>query len=224
MRDSQFGATFTRQETLSSAELKETEDDNTDREEEEREEDEDGVPKKKGPRKKKFSDGRTDRVKLRRQEANTRERSRINFLTDHNGDVSFSGRPQYDSLYGYPNAEMATPTGLSSGPRDGVKPFRPYNYYASYESYYDSASPENSSPHFDGQMSPPINYNGIFSLKKHEDQVEYSKNCHYGMRYCNVPGRGSMYRVSPDSHFPYDLHPRSQSFQSQDELNTGFHN
>uniref|UniRef100_A0A8C1TZT1 Neuronal differentiation 6b n=1 Tax=Cyprinus carpio TaxID=7962 RepID=A0A8C1TZT1_CYPCA len=224
MRDSQFGATFTRQETPGSAELKETEDDNTDREEEEREEDENGVPKKKGPRKKKFSDGHTDRVKLRRQEANARERGRINFLTDHNGDVSFSGRPQYDSLYPYPNAEMATPTGLSSGHRDGVKPFRPYNYYASYESYYDSASPESSSPHFDGQMSPPINYNGIFSLKKHEEQVEYNKNCHYGMRYCNVPGRGSMYRVSPDSHFPYDLHPRSQSFQSQDELNTGFHN
>nr|AAH76065.1 Atoh2b protein [Danio rerio]AAI65284.1 Atoh2b protein [Danio rerio] len=164
---------------------------------------------------------------MRRQEANARERSRMNarnFLTDHNGDVSFSGRPAYDSLYPYPNAEMATPTGLSSGTRESVKPFRPYNYYASYESYYDSASPESSSPHFDGQMSPPINYNGIFSLKKHDEQVEYSKNCHYEMRYCNVPGRGSMYRVSPDSHFPYDLHPRSQSFQSQDELNTGYHN
>ncbi|KAK7159790.1 hypothetical protein R3I94_005966 [Phoxinus phoxinus] len=310
MRESQFGATFTRQEdarTLNSAELKEAEDDNTDREEEEeeeREEDENDHPKKKGARKKKFSEGRGERVKVRRQEANARERSRMhglndaleslrkvvpcysktqklskietlrlaknyiwalsetlsagkrpdllafvqtlckglsqpttnlvagclqlnsrNFLTDHNGDVSFSGRPQYDSLYPYPNAaEMATPTGLSSGTRDSVKPFRPYNYYASYESYYDSASPESSSPRFEGQMSPPINYNGIFSLKKHDDQVEYSKNCHYGMRYCNVPGRGSMYRVSPDSHFPYDLHPRSQSFQSQDELNTGFHN
>lgn len=308
MRESQFGARFPRQEDVhdaSNTELKEAEDDNTDREDEEREDDRDenGLPKKKGLRKKKFPEGRGERVKVRRQEANARERSRMhglndaleslrkvvpcysktqklskietlrlaknyiwalsetlsagkrpdllafvqtlckglsqpttnlvagclqlnarNFLTDHNGEVSFSGRPQYDALYPYPNAEMGTPTGLSSGTRDSAKPFRPYNYYASYESYYDSASPEGNSPHFDGQISPPINYNGIFSLKKHEDQVEYSKNCHYGMRYCNVAGRGSMYRVSPDGHFPYDLHPRSQSYQSQDELNTGFHN
>lgn len=308
MRESQFGARFSLQDDVhdsSNTEHKDAEDDNTDREDEEREDDRDenGQPNKKGPRKKKFPNGRGERVKVRRQEANARERSRMhglndaleslrkvvpcysktqklskietlrlaknyiwalsetlsagkkpdllafvqtlckglsqpttnlvagclqlnsrNFLTDQNGEVSFSGRPQYDALYPYPNAEMGTPTGLSSGTRDSAKPFRPYNYYASYESYYDSASPEGNSPHFDGQISPPINYNGIFSLKKHEDQVEYSKNCHYGMRYCNVAGRGSMYRVSPDGHFPYDLHPRSQSYQSQDELNTGFHN
>ncbi|TRY55809.1 hypothetical protein DNTS_025655 [Danionella cerebrum] len=302
MRESQFASSFSRQEdarSLTGAELKETEDDTTDREDDERDEDDGGgLLKKKGPRKKKFSDGH-ERVKMRRQEANARERSRMhglndaleslrkvvpcysktqklskietlrlaknyiwalsetlsagkrpdllafvqtlckglsqpttnlvagclqlnarNFLTDQNGDVSFSNRPSYDALYPYPNAEMST----HSATRDSAKPFRPYNYYASYESYYDSASPESASPHFDGQMSPPMNYNGIFSLKKHDEQVDYNKNCHYGMRYCNVPGRGSVYRVSPDSHFPYDLHPRGQPFQSQDELNTGFHN
>ncbi len=82
MRNSHIGATFTRQETLNSAELKETEDDNTDREEEEREEDENGVTKKKGPRKKKFSDGHGERVKRRRHEANERERSRMHGLND----------------------------------------------------------------------------------------------------------------------------------------------
>nr|AAD23442.2 basic helix-loop-helix transcription factor Ndr1b [Danio rerio] len=266
-----------------------------------REEDENGLPKKKGPRKKK-SEGRGDRVKMRRQEANARERSRMhglndaleslrkvvpcysktqklskietlrlaknyiwalsetlsagkrpdllafvqtlckglsqpttnlvagclqlnarNFLTDHNGTCRSLAGPRT-----IPCTHTRTPKCHAHRPQlwDARKrqTFRPYNYYASYESYYDSASPESSSPHFDGQMSNPINYNGILSLKKHDEQVEYSKNCHYGMRYCNVPGRGSMYRVSPDSHFPYDLHPRSQSFQSQDELNTGYHN
>ncbi|XP_076837799.1 neurogenic differentiation factor 6-B [Brachyhypopomus gauderio] len=327
MCEPQFGASFPRESVNESLkhersmrrldnathlELKETEDEISDREEEERDEDQDedqdGLPKRRGPRKKKSTDRCFDRVKLRRQEANARERSRMhglndaleslrkvvpcysktqklskietlrlaknyiwalsetlsagkrpdllafvqtlckglsqpttnlvagclqlnarNFLTDHNGEVSFSDRPPYDALYPYPSTEMSTPTGHVAGTMDSAKPFRSYNYCNTYESYYDSASPDGGSPHFDSQLSPPINYNGIFSFKKHEDQAEYGKNCHYGMRYCGVPGRGSfghssMYRVSPDGHFPYDLHLRSQPFHTQDELNTGFHN
>lgn len=149
-----------------------------------------------------------------------------NFLTDHNGDMAFSGRPAYDALYPYQCSDMGTPTGPNAGTVDSTKTFRPYNYQGAYESYYESASPEGGSPHFEGPLSPAMNFNGIFSLK-HEDPAEYGKNCHYGMRYCGVPTRGalaqnSVYRMSPDNHFPYDLHLRSQSIQ--DEINAPFHN
>ncbi|KAJ8395950.1 hypothetical protein AAFF_G00026580 [Aldrovandia affinis] len=155
-----------------------------------------------------------------------------NFLTDHNGEASFSGRPPYDAVYApYPGSESGTPTGHGSGgggTMDSAKPFRPYSYCGSYESFYENPSPECASPPFEGPLSPPINFNGIFSLK-HEDPVEYGKSCHYGMRYCTVPSRGSlgqnsMFTVSSDSHFPYDLHVRSQSYALQDELNAAFHN
>ncbi|XP_029115403.1 neurogenic differentiation factor 6-B isoform X2 [Scleropages formosus] len=59
---------------------KEEEDDDEDREEGER--DENGQPKRRTSRKKKMSKGRLDRVKLRRQEANARERSRMHGLND----------------------------------------------------------------------------------------------------------------------------------------------
>lgn len=149
-----------------------------------------------------------------------------NFVTDHNGEVAFSGRPTYDVLYPYQSSDMGTPTSHSTGTIDGTKTFRPYNYQGPYEPFYEGASPEGGSPHFEGPLSPAMNFNGIFSLK-HEDPAEYGKNCHYGMRYCGVPTRGalaqnSMYRMSPDNQFPYDLHLRSQSIQ--DEINAPFHN
>ena len=285
-------------------------DDISDREEDEREDDhdEDGLPKKRGPRKKKLVKEQHDRSKLRRQEANTRERNRMhglnaaleslrkvvpcysktqklskietlrlaknyiwalsetlsagkrpdllafvqtlckglsqpttnlvagclqlnarNFLTDHNGEVMFSGRSPYDAMYSYPGSDMNTPPGHSGGSLESTtKPFRHYSYGGAYEPYYENPSPESVSPHFDGQPSPPMNFNGIFSLK-HEEPPDYSKSSHYGMRYCSAPGRtalahNSMYRVSPEARFPYDLHVRSQSFQAQGEVNGSFHN
>ncbi|XP_067109758.1 neurogenic differentiation factor 6-B [Osmerus mordax] len=151
-----------------------------------------------------------------------------NFLTDPNGDVMFSARPPYDTIYPYPSSDVNTPAGHSSSTLDSSKPFRHYNYGGAYEPYYENASPESGSPHFDGQLSPPMNFNGIFSLK-HDDTTEYGKNNHYGMRYCAVPGRGSlgqnpMYRVSPEGRFPYDLHLRSQPYQTQGEMNGSYHN
>ncbi|KAL2097023.1 hypothetical protein ACEWY4_006230 [Coilia grayii] len=317
-----FGASFPRENTgehrkqdmsrpapddTSNSETKETEDDSSEREEDERDacHDENGQSKRRGPRKKGDGEGRVERVKLRRQEANARERSRMhglndalenlrkvvpcysktqklskietlrlaknyiwalsetlsagkrpdllsfvqtlckglsqpttnlvagclqlnarNFLTDHNGDMAFSGRPSYDVLYPYQCSDMGTPTGHNTGTVESTKTFRPYNYQGAYDSFYEGASPEGGSPHFEGPLSPAMNFSGIFSLK-HEDPVEYGKNCHYGMRYCGVPTRGalaqnSMYRMSPDNHFPYDLHLRSQSIQ--DEINAPFHN
>ncbi|CAL8279647.1 unnamed protein product [Lota lota] len=284
----------------------------------EREEDEDeregepdanGLAKMRGPRRKKQSKGRHERVKVRRQEANARERSRMhglnaaleslrkvvpcysktqklskietlrlaknyiwalsetlsagkrpdllafvqtlckglsqpttnlvagclqlnarNFLTDHNGDVMFSGRPPYDSMYPYSGSDVNAPPGHSSGTVDSSKPFRHYNYGgAAYDAgYYENASPEGGSPHLDGPLSPPMNFNGIFSLK-HDDPSDYSKSSPYGMRYCGVPsratlGQNSMYRASPEARFPYDLHLRSQPYQPQAEMHGSFHN
>ncbi|XP_026871594.1 neurogenic differentiation factor 6-A [Electrophorus electricus] len=152
-----------------------------------------------------------------------------NFITDHNGEASFSGRSPYDSMYpAYHSPDEVTPSGHGSSTVDNVKPFRPYSYCSAYESFYESTSPECSSPQFDGPLSPPLNFNGIFSLK-HEDPADYGKSCHYGMRYCAVPTRSSlsqnaMSRGSSDIHFPYDIHLRGQFYPMQDELNTTFHN
>ncbi|CAG5896550.1 unnamed protein product [Menidia menidia] len=295
----------------SNPDMREVEDDISEREEEddrEDDQDEDGLPKKRGPRKKKPGKEQNDRAKLRRQEANARERSRMhglnaaleslrkvvpcysktqklskietlrlaknyiwalsetlsagkrpdllafvqtlckglsqpttnlvagclqlnarNFLTDHNGEVMFSSRSTYEAMYPYPGSDMSSPPGHSGGGLDtGAKPFRHYGYSGAYEPYFENPSPESGSPHFDGQMSPPMNFNGIFSLK-HDEPPEYGKGGHYGVRYCGAPGRAalahnSMYRVSPEARFPYDLHVRSQSFQAQGEVNGSFHN
>ncbi|KAM3866344.1 neurogenic differentiation factor 6-B [Diretmus argenteus] len=154
-----------------------------------------------------------------------------NFLTDHNGEVMFSGRSPYDTMYSYPGSDMNTPPGQSGSSgalESGAKPFRHYSYGGAYEPYYENASPESGSPHFDGQLSPPMNFNGIFSLK-HDNPADYGKSGHYGVRYCGAQGRAalahnSMYRVSPEARFPYDLHLRGQSFPAHGELNGAFHN
>ncbi|CAL8320212.1 unnamed protein product [Arctogadus glacialis] len=298
---------------LEDEDLSEREEDEDEREEDEP--DANGISKTRGPRRKKPSKGRNERVKVRRHEANARERSRMhglnaaleslrkvvpcysktqklskietlrlaknyiwalsetlsagkrpdllafvqtlckglsqpttnlvagclqlnarNFLTDHNGDVMFSARPPpYDSMYPYPGSEASAPPGHSSsggGTADSAKPFRHYNYGgAAYDAgYYENASPEGGSPHLDGPLSPPMNFNGIFSLKHHDDASEYSKSSPYGMRYCGAPGRAalgqnSMYRGGgPEARFPYDLHLRGQPYQPQAEMHGAFHN
>ncbi|XP_059200273.1 neurogenic differentiation factor 6-B [Centropristis striata] len=324
MCETRFGANYPREslpESLdkerelhdpdrSNSDMRDAEDDLSDRDDDEREcdQDDDGLPKKRGPRKKRpHKEG--DRSKVRRHEANARERNRMhclndaleslrkvvpcysktqklskietlrlaknyiwalsetlsagkrpdlltfvqtlckglsqpttnlvagclqlnarNFLTDHNGEVMFSGRSPYDAMYSYPGSDMNTPPGHSGSSLDSsAKPFRHYSYSGAYEPYYENPSPEGGSPHFDGQLSPPMNFNGIFSLKSHDDPPDYGKSSHYGMRYCSAPGRtalahNSMYRVSPEGRFPYDLHVRSQSFQAQGEVNGSFHN
>ncbi|KAM8838076.1 neurogenic differentiation factor 6-B [Synchiropus picturatus] len=312
MCEGRFGANYPREslaERLEErADMRQAEvDELSEREEDEREDepDENGLAKKRGPRKKKPGKEQMDRARLRRQEANARERSRMhglnaaleslrkvvpcysktqklskietlrlaknyiwalsetlsagkrpdllafvqtlckglsqpttnlvagclqlnarNFLTDHNGDVMFAGRSPYDAMYPYPGSDLNPPAAHSSGSDGGAKPFRHFPYGGAYEHYYENASPEAGSPHFDSQLSPPMNFNGIFSLK-HEETPEFSKSGHYGMRY--APGRtalthNSMYRVSPEARFPYDLHVRSQNFQAQGEVNGSFHN
>lgn len=285
-----------------------------DEDEREDDQDDDGLPKKRGPRKKKCKE-QMDRSKMRRQEANARERNRMhglnaaleslrkvvpcysktqklskietlrlaknyiwalsetlsagkrpdlltfvqtlckglsqpttnlvagclqlnarNFLTDHTGEVMFSSRSPYDPVYPYPGSDMtgtSSSSGHPPGMDSGAKPFRHYYGGGAYEHYYENPSPESVSPHFDGPLSPQMNFNGIFSLKHDEPQDFAGKGgAHYGVRYCAAPARaaaaalahGSMYRVSPEGRFPYDLHVRSQSFQAQGEVNGSFHN
>ncbi|XP_051970513.1 neurogenic differentiation factor 6-A-like [Xyrauchen texanus] len=151
-----------------------------------------------------------------------------NLITDQiNGEASFSGRSPYDSMYTtYQSTGVVTPSGHGSGAVEAVNPFRPFNYCSSYETFYESVSPECASPQFDAPLSPPMNFNGIFSVK-HEDPIDYGKSCHYGTRYCAVPPRTSISqsaRGSSDLHFPYDIHLRGQFYPGQDELNTTFHN
>nr|XP_046178397.1 neurogenic differentiation factor 6-B-like [Oncorhynchus gorbuscha] len=270
-------------------------------EEEEREDDiqqdENGHPRKRGPRRKKLTKGRQERVTVRRHEANARERSRMHglndaleslrkvvpcysktqklskietlrlaknyiwalsetlsagkkpdllgfvqtlckglsqpttnlvagclqlkarsFLTDHNGEVTYPGSTaHYDNMYPYPGADLGTAPGQACSTLGSAKPSyhsRHYSYGGQYEPYYDHTPPEEGREgHLGGQISPPLNFNGIFSLK-HDEPEEYGKSGHYGMRYSSVPGHGSlssasMYRVSPEGRLHYELHLRS---------------
>ncbi|KAJ8010421.1 hypothetical protein DPEC_G00074900 [Dallia pectoralis] len=160
-------------------------------------------------------------------------------ITEHHRESPFTGRSPFDAMYPGPyhsSTEAAGSLGHgSSSTMDVSKPLRPFSSYCSaYESLYESASPECPSPQFDsGALSPPMNFNGIFSLK-HEEPADYGKSCHYGVRYCAAVagrsslGQNSMSRVSSsdmrDIHAPYDIHLRSQFYPMQDELNTPFHN
>ncbi|XP_036842687.1 neurogenic differentiation factor 6-B [Oncorhynchus mykiss] len=270
-------------------------------EEEEREDDiqqdENGHPRKRGPRRKKLTKGRQERVTVRRHEANARERSRMHglndaleslrkvvpcysktqklskietlrlaknyiwalsetlsagkkpdllgfvqtlckglsqpttnlvagclqlkarsFLTDHNGEVTYPGSTaHYDNMYPYPGADLGTAPGQACSTLGSAKPSyhsRHYSYGGQYEPCYDHTPPEGGREgHLGGQISPPLNFNGIFSLK-HDEPEEYGKSGHYGMRYSSVPGHGSlssasMYRVSPEGRLHYELHLRS---------------
>ncbi|XP_078254789.1 neurogenic differentiation factor 6-A [Rhinoraja longicauda] len=276
------------------------------------EEDEE-LPKKRGPRKKVMTKARVERVKVRRSEANMRERTRMhglnnaldnlrkvvpcysktqklskietlrlaknyiwalaeilrigkrpdlltfvqslckdlsqpttnlvagclqlntrNLMLDQSGDGAHIARSQFSStLYTYQNPDLGSPSGPSSM-ESSSKSLKPYNYCGAYESFYQNASPECASPQFEGPLSPPINFNGIFSLKQ-EDPSDYVKNYHYGMHYSAVPASrplGQNYMFSPamrcvmptDSTFPYDFHLRDETLSMQDELNAGFHN
>ncbi|XP_033964882.1 neurogenic differentiation factor 6-A [Pseudochaenichthys georgianus] len=245
----------------------------------EEDEEEQGV-RRRGSHKKKFSQGRMDRVRLRRIEANTRERNRMhslnseldilrkvvpcysntqklskidtlrlakNYIWALSETLSIGKRPDlltfvqtlckglsqpttnlvagclqlnarsfvsepggeafplYPGSYNHPRG----PEAVGSGSAD-----RPPRSFGSFcgPALYDSPSPD--SPPDAGALSPPMNFNGIFSLK-HEEPGDY-RSCHYGLRYCSV-GQGS-------SADPYDIHLRSQFYQVQEDLNKPFHN
>ncbi|XP_054452317.1 LOW QUALITY PROTEIN: neurogenic differentiation factor 6-B-like [Anoplopoma fimbria] len=145
------------------------------------------------------------------------------FLTDHNGEVVFPGRSPYDGLYPYPGSDTTTPPG-HSGPDSSSKGFR---HYGGYEPYYEGPVPEPGSPPYD-QVSPPVNFNGIFSLK-HDEPPDYSK-AHYGLHGPVYRGHGAVYREhgavyrgAPEARFPYDMHVRGQAFQTQGDVHGSFH-
>ncbi|XP_042366753.1 neurogenic differentiation factor 6-A-like [Plectropomus leopardus] len=126
------------------------------------------------------------------------------FLSEPGGD-SFSRYPAYQ----HPGMETV-------GPGSADRPMRPFgSVFGPYDALYDSPSPDTSSP-LDtvGTLSPPVNFNGIFSLK-HEEPVE--RSCHYGLRYCSI-SQGPSAEIGP-----YDIHLRGQFYQVQEELNKPFH-
>lgn len=157
-----------------------------------------------------------------------------NFIAEHNGEASFTCRSPFDAIYPpyYHGAPVVGSSGHGNSNMDSGKPLRPYSSYCgAYEPFYESASPECLSPPFDGgTLSPPLNFNGIFSVKN-EGPVDFGNSCNYGRRYCAVAsGRSSLSQSSmskgstTDIHVPYDIHLRSKFYPVQEELNTPFHN
>lgn len=131
---------------------------------------------------------------------------------------SFMSEPGAESVSLYPACHHHHgPEVVVSSPADSGRPLRPFGSFCGpYEALYDSQSPDCSSPLDAGTLSPPINFNGIFSLK-HEEPVDY-RSCHYGLRYCSI-SQGSSAELGP-----YDIHLRGQFYQVQEELNKPFHN
>ncbi|KAK5849722.1 hypothetical protein PBY51_014033 [Eleginops maclovinus] len=245
-------------------------------------EEERGV-RRRGSQKKKLSQGRLDRVRLRRIEANTRERNRMHSLnsaldslrkvvpcysntqklskietlrlaknyiwalseilsTGKRPDLltfvqtlckglsqpttnlvagclqlntrSFVSEPGGESFPLYPayhhhHHDHRGPEVVGSGSED--RPLRSFGSFCG-SALYDSPSPD--SPLDAGTLSPPMNFNGIFSLK-HEEPGDY-RSCHYGLRYCSIS--------QSSSADPYDIHLRGQFYQVQEDLNKPFLN
>lgn len=107
------------------------------------------------------------------------------------------------------------PEAVGSSSADTRRPLRSFGSFP-YKALYDSPSPDCTSPLDPRTLSPPINFNGIFSLK-HEEPVDY-QSCHYGLRYCSI-SQGSSADLGP-----YDIHLRGQFYQVQEELNKPFNN
>ncbi|XP_051266240.1 neurogenic differentiation factor 6-A [Dicentrarchus labrax] len=130
------------------------------------------------------------------------------FMSEPGGE-SFSLYPAYHHHHG--------PEVVGSSTADSGRPLRPFGSFSGpYEALYDSPSPDCSSSLDSGALSPPLNFNGIFSLK-HEEPVGY-RSCHYGLRYCSISQRSSA------DLGPYDIHLRGQFYPVQDKLNKPFHN
>ncbi|KAG7275129.1 hypothetical protein CRUP_024695 [Coryphaenoides rupestris] len=175
------------------------------------------------------------------------------FLTEHSGggEGTFSGRSPFDAVFPphhlHPSADVAVSStggphvGSSISTLDSGRSVRSHGPFcgatttttAYYEPFYESPSPECSSPTYDGgALSPPLHFNGIFSLKHEEPTPDvYARSCHYGMHsFCSAvaSGRASLgsqhaaSRGSPaaERHVPYDVHLRNQFYTVQDELNT----
>ncbi|XP_042256138.1 neurogenic differentiation factor 6-A [Thunnus maccoyii] len=254
--------------------------------EEEEQEEEEGDLRRRGSRKKKLSQARQDRVRLRRIEANARERNRMHGLNNALdslrkvvpcysktqklskietlrlaknyiwalGEILSTGkRPDLltfaqtlckglsqpttnlvagclqlnthsfisesggEALSLYPAYHHHRAEGVGSSSVDSSRPLRPFSSFCSpYDTLYDSPSPDCSSPLDAGTLSPPINFNGIFSLK-HEEPVDY-RSCHYGLRCCSIS------QSSSTDIGPYDIHLRGQFYHVQEELNKPFRN
>lgn len=118
----------------------------------------------------------------------------------------------YSAYHHHPGPEAVGSSSASSS-----RSLRPFGSLCGpFEFLNDTPSPDGSSSLDTGTLSPPINFNRIFSLK-HEEPVDY-RSCHYGLRYCSI-SQGSSTDLGP-----YDIQLRGQFYQVQEELNRPFHN
>ncbi|XP_017562855.1 neurogenic differentiation factor 6-B [Pygocentrus nattereri] len=137
------------------------------------------------------------------------------FLADHGGGA---GEAHYDSAYGATPIGHAHHAGSSSGSVDSAKPLRPYGYCSS-SAYEHSGGYELSS--CGPRLEPPLSYDGIFSFRTREHEAATAAAA--AAAAAAARAKDSQYTHSGAlTHFPYELHLH-QTFQSQDELNTGFH-
>lgn len=150
-------------------------------------------------------------------------------------EETFSGRSPFDALFPPYRVHPSAGAAVSSpgGPRvgsssistvDSAPSLRSHGPY--YEPCYESPSPEcSTSPTYDGgALSPPLHFNGIFSLKHEEPTLDaYGGSCHHGMHsLCSASGRASLgSQHAAERHVPYDVHHlRNHFYTVQDELYT----
>lgn len=130
---------------------------------------------------------------------------------------NFFSEPTGDSFSLYPSFHHNGPDLVSSSTTGGAKPVGPFGSLCGhYGALFESPPPDCPSPLDARALSPPITFNGIFSLKN-EEPGDY-RSCHYGLRYCAF-SQGSSADLEP-----YDIHLRGQFYQVQDELNKPFQN
>ena len=165
-------------------------------------------------------------------------------------EAAYPGRAPFDAVYA-PYYRLRHDAGTAACGSDGRvggsggsaaegdgRPFQAYAAFcgaaAIYQPFYESASPECSSPTCDaGAFSPPLHFHGIFSLK-HEGPSEPEgpsdpdgTRCRFGTCCCAAASGGAALRrcaaakgTAADIHVPYDVQLRDQFLTAQDQLDT----
>ncbi|KAM9332593.1 neurogenic differentiation factor 6-A [Pholidichthys leucotaenia] len=118
-----------------------------------------------------------------------------------------SGESFYPSCYHHCGADVVLSSSRGSG-----RPPKPFNSFCgSLEALCDTPSPGCHSE----MVSPPLNFNGIFSVK-HEKPMTH-QSCHYGLSYCSIS-------QGPSTDLgTCGIHMRGHFFQVQEEPEKPFH-
>lgn len=165
-----------------------------------------------------------------------------NFLTEQCPDGSrfhvpnspFSVHP-----YSYPCPRLSSP---QYQPGASAHSLRNHSYGAGYGDavYPGGASPDYSSPDYEGHHSPPVCVNGNFSVRQQESMSpDAERNYHYAMHYSGLPGSrptaahglafgpsGARSGGAHSENIPpfHDVHLHHDRAPAYEELNAFFHN